>query len=43
MFFFKIIFFEKLFQEYYQSFESLDPDQARHFVGPDLVPKFLQK
>ena len=21
---------------------SLDPDQARHFVGPDLVPSCLQ-
>ena len=22
---------------------SLDPDQAQHFVGPDLVPNCLQK
>ena len=22
--------------------KSLDPDQARHFVGPDLGPNFLQ-
>ena len=22
---------------------SLDPDQAQHFVGPDLVPNFLKK
>ena len=22
---------------------SFDPDQAQHFVGPDLVPKCLQK
>ena len=22
---------------------SLDPDQARHFVGPDLGPKCLQR
>ena len=22
---------------------SLDPDQARHFAGPDLVPSCLQK
>ena len=22
---------------------SLDPDQAKHFVGPDLGPKCLQK
>ena len=37
--FFKIIFFEKLFQEY---IINLDPDQARHFVGPDLGPNCLQ-
>ena len=23
--------------------DSLDPDQARHFVGPDLGPNWLQK
>ena len=40
--FFKINFFEKLFQEYHVS-NSLDPDQARHFVGPDLRPNCLQK
>ena len=22
---------------------SLDPDQARHFVGPDLAPSYLQR
>ena len=22
---------------------SLDPDQARHFVGPDLVPNLVQR
>ena len=22
---------------------SLDPDQARHFVGPDLGPNYLQR
>ena len=22
---------------------SLDPDQARHYVGPDLGPNFLQR
>ena len=22
---------------------SLDPDQAQHFVGPDLGPNFLQR
>ena len=35
--------FEKLFQEYNQSLNSLDPDQARHFVWPDLGPNCLQK
>ena len=23
--------------------KSLDPDQARHFVGPDLGPNYLQR
>ena len=23
--------------------KQLDPDQARHFVGPDLGPDFLQR
>ena len=32
-----------LIQEYHQSVSnSLDPDQARHFVGPDLGPNCLQ-
>ena len=34
--FFNINLLRKLFQEYYQCQTSLDPDQARHFVGPDL-------
>ena len=42
IFFFKIDFFEKFFQEYHQSV-SLDPNQARHFVGPNLGPTCLQK
>ena len=33
--FFKIIFFEKFFQEYHQS--------VKHFVGPDLGPNCLQR
>ena len=53
--FFKIIFFEKLFQEYHQSgkqfgFRSgptfsnnLDSDQAQQNVGPDLDPNCLQR
>ena len=40
---FKINFFEKFFWEYHQCQKSLDPDQARHFVGPDLGPNCLQK
>ena len=42
--FFKVNFFEKFFQEHYQSVKQfLDPDQARHFVGPDLGPNCLQR
>ena len=41
--FFKFNFFEKFFHEYHQSVKNLDPDQAQHFVGPDLGPKCLQK
>ena len=42
--FFKINFFEKFFQEYLiRVSNSLDPDQAQHFVGPDLGPNCLQK
>ena len=35
--------FEKLFQEYHQSVKQFDPDQSRHFVGPDLGPNNLQR
>ena len=39
-FFFKIIFFKKLFQEYHQSDNNLDPDQARQFyLGPSYLPR----
>ena len=41
--FFKIIFFKKFLQEYYQSVNGLDPDQARHSVGSDLGPNCLQR
>ena len=42
--FLKITFFQKLFQEYHQRLSnSLDPDQARRSLGPDLVPNCLQK
>ena len=43
MFFFKIIYFENYFRNIIRVSKSLDPDQARHFVRPDLVPIFLQK
>ena len=39
---FKINFFEKFFPEYNQSV-SLDPDQAQHFVRPDLGINCLQR
>ena len=43
-FFVKINTFEKIIQEYHQSVSnSLDPDQARHFGGPDLDPNCLQR
>ena len=41
--FFKIVFFEKLFPEYYQCQNSLYPDQAQHFVWHDLGPNCLQR
>ena len=37
LFFFKSNVFEKLFQEYHQSVNDLDPNQAKRFVGPDFV------
>ena len=40
--FFKIKFFEKLIVNTSAS-NSLDPDQTRHFVRPDLGPNCLQK
>ena len=44
---FIINFLKMLFQEYHWLetigvSNSLDPDQARHFVGPDLGPNCLQ-
>ena len=43
--FFKIIFFffKKFFQECHQSVKQFDPDQAQHFIGPDLGPNCLQR
>ena len=42
-FFFKINFLRNSFRNTTRVSNSLDPDQARHYVGPDLVPKCLQK
>ena len=42
--FFKINFFSKnSFRNTIRVSNSSDPDQARHFVGPDLGPNCLQK
>ena len=45
IFFFKIIFFIKIFREYHHMIRvsnKLDPDQAQCFVGTDLGPNCLQ-
>ena len=34
---------QKAFRNTIRVSNSLDPDQARHFVGPDLGPKCLQR
>ena len=39
----KIIFFKNIFQNTITESISLDPDEARSFVGPDLGPNFLQR
>ena len=31
------------FFQYHQGVKQSDPDQARHFVGPDLDPNCLQR
>ena len=36
-------FQNQLFQNTIRVSNSLDPDQARHFVGPNLSPICLQK
>ena len=41
--FFKINFSKKIFRECHQSVNGLDPDQARHFVRPDLGLNCLQR
>ena len=40
--FFKNNFFEKFFQRIPSMLNSLDPDHAEHFVGPDQGPNCLQ-
>ena len=41
--FFKINFFENSFRNTARVLISLDTDQTRHFVGPDLGPNCLQR
>ena len=41
--FFKINFLEKFSQKYHRASNSLDLDQAQHFVRPDLGPNCLQR
>ena len=41
--FFKINFFKKSFRNTIRVSNSLDPDHARRFVGPDLGPNCFQK
>ena len=43
LFFFKINFSKNSFGNTIRVSNSLDPDQARHSVGPDLGPNCLQK
>ena len=43
-FFLELIFFKKKsFRNTIRVSNNLDPDQAGHFVGPDLDPKCLQR
>ena len=41
--FFKFNFLKHSFGNTIRVSNSLDPDQARHFVGLDLGPTYLQK
>ena len=43
IFFSKINFSKKFFQDTQSRSNRLDPDQDRHIVGPDLGPDCLQK
>ena len=40
--FFKIDFFKRIFRKTFRVSNSLDPDQAQRFIGPDLSPNCLQ-
>ena len=42
-FFFYIFFSKKSFRIFILVAKSLDPDQARRFVGPELYPNCVQK
>ena len=42
-FFFKINFTKNSFRNTIRVSNGLDPDQDRHFVGPDLGPNYLQR
>ena len=42
-FFFKLTYSKKSFRNTIRVSNSLDPDQARHFVRPDLGPNCLQR
>ena len=42
-FFSKLIFSENSFANTIRVSNILDPDQSRHFVGPNLGPNCLQK
>ena len=43
IFFSKSSFSKNYFRNTIRVSNSLDPDQARHFVGPDLGPNCLQR
>ena len=42
-FFWKVTFSKKPFKSTIRASNSLDPDQARYFVDPDLDPNCLQR
>ena len=44
-FFQNSFFLKKFFQKYHQCsvLNRFDPDQARHFVGPNLGPNYLRR